>query len=117
MKAVLSGDDVNDAIDLGQDTRRGVLRAGRLYKKGVFTKIILESPVPTCGHTSGAGAALDGYWTLAEAGLVDRYTTPVRTADGEYGGYDTIYTITADLEFTDSRGNHWKQGDTDEWLK
>lgn len=117
MKAVLSGDDVNDAIDLGQDTRRGVLRAGRLYKKGVFTKIILESPVPTCGYRSGLGAALDGYWTLAEAGLVDRYTKPLRTDDGEYGGYDTFYQITANIEFTDTYGNNWKQGDFDEWLK
>ena len=112
MKALLASGGM---VELGSDTRKNILRAGRLYRRGVFAKVILDEPVPTCGYRSGH--KMGGYWTLVDAGLISRRCIPVRTCDGEYGGHDTIYEIDCDVEFTDTRGNDWKQGDYDEWLK
>jgi len=111
VKAILQN---GGTVDLGPDTIAAVHRAGRLYKKGVFTKIIIEIPVPKSGWSSSS--PIGGYWTLLEAGFLSR-DEQLLTFSWEYEGSDITYTVIADVEFTDAWGNHWKQGDVEEWPK
>lgn len=108
MIAILNNDEV---IDLGAENMNSIRRAGRLYKKGVFKKLVLEKPVPSCGFRNGH--PIGGYWTLALAGLVSRELQPNYFADGD----DSVYTVVANVEFTDENGCEWRQGDVDIWAK
>ncbi len=113
MKAILPCGTV---LDLGPDTRNAIFRAGRLYRAGVFAKIIIEIPVPCAGWSSKS--PIGGYATLHMAGLLDREERPVFSGDPEaYNGFDVTYTVIADVEFTDESGVTWKKGDVDEWAK
>jgi len=111
MKAILQ---CGTTIDLGVDSVRSIRRAGKLYDKGIFQKIIIEEPVPStyweCGNRIG------GYGTLHMAGLIDRDERHNYIGPDDYS-IDTVYIISADVEFTDTSGNLWKQGDVDEWIK
>lgn len=103
-------------IDLGPDTRNAIFRAGRLYRAGVFAKVIIEIPVPCAGWR--ADCPIGGYATLHMAGFLDREERLVWSGNpDEYNGSDVIYTVIADVEFTDERGTEWRKGDVDEWLK
>lgn len=112
MKAILEN---GDNIDLGRENVASLLRNARLLHRGVFTKLILEQPVPTTGWNSDH--PIGGYWALVQARLLTRTTTPVWHGANEYCGDDVVYTVVANVEFTNSNGDTWQKGDSDEWLK
>lgn len=98
-------------VELGHENMVSVARAGRLYRKGVFAKVILEDPVPTAGYSTDA--PIGGFWTLVRAGFVHRTLTPNTLAEGS----DVTYSVVADIEFTDAHGYNWKKGYEQTWEK
>lgn len=70
--------------------------------------ISITPPVKTVGSIDGLS-----FGTLRQMGLLEmRY---------EYAGfpdcYDLIWTVVGPVQFTDTQGNTWKQGDTIVWEK
>lgn len=52
---------------------------------------------------------------LQDMGYLTKHYRQVSRHDPD--GFTIEWTVVGDIEFTDSHGNHWKQGDVIEWEK
>ncbi len=103
-------------VHFGEDTLDTLLRAAifLLACTGEPWLLRLDDPVETCTFHPGAGL---NFGDLEESGIAERDLMHGPSYAYDRDDITIVWKILLNVEFTDTEGNEWKQGDMILWDK